>query len=321
MKAIKNKVVLVGAGMVGSSILNSILSLNLIAEIAVIDANENKAKGEALDASHTTSFAYSPNVNVRVGDYEDCRDAQIIIISAGPSMKPGDESLNRLDLASMNIGVMKSVMESICRYTKEAIIIVVTNPVDVLTYYIQNNFDYPKEKIIGTGTLLDTARFRRILAKNYMVDTKNVHGYVLGEHGGSAFAAWSLVTIAGVPADKLDTIIGNKKEVLNRDEVLKEVKEVGTDILKLKGFTSSGIAMSVSRLVKAILLNELSILPLSVTLEGEYGIEGVALSIPCLISDEGITKKIEVPLLEEEVKKLHESAEVLTEVLKNVKLK
>lgn len=320
MKPIKNKIVLVGAGMVGSSIVNSILSLNLVAEIVIIDNNKNKAEGEALDASHTTSFSYNANVRIRVGDYKDCRDSQIIIVSAGPSAKPGEKP-DRLALAGKNIEVMKSVMTSICEYTKDAIIIVVTNPVDVLTYYAQNNFDYPKEKIIGTGTLLDTARFRRILAKKYLVDTKNVHGYILGEHGASAFVPWSLVSIAGVSVDKFNSVIGDNKVELNRDEIINEVKQVGNDILQLKGFTSAGISMSVASIVRAVLLNELSIMPVSATLNGQYGINDVALSIPCIISDEGIQKKIEVPLSESELKELRKSAENLKNVLKKFQLK
>lgn len=319
MKPIKNKIVLVGAGMVGSSIVNSILSLNLVAEIVIIDNNKNKAEGEALDASHTTSFSYNANVRIRVGDYKDCRDSQIIIVSAGPSAKPG-ENPDRLALAGKNIEVMKSIMTSICEYTKDAVIIVVTNPVDVLTYYVQNNFDYPKEKIIGTGTLLDTARFRRILAKKYLVDTKNVHGYILGEHGASAFVPWSLVSIAGVSVDKFNSVIGDNKVEINRDEIINEVKQVGNDILQLKGFTSAGISMSVASIVRAVLLNELSIMPVSVTLNGEYGINDVALSTPCIISDEGIQKKIEVPLSESELKELKKSAENLKNILKKFQL-
>ena len=318
MKPIKNKVVLVGAGMVGSAILNTLLGLSLVGEIVIIDNNTDKARGEALDASHTTSFAYSPNVHVRSGGYEDCADAQTIVISAGPSMKPGDK-MNRLDLADRNIKVMISVMTSICEYTKDAVIIVVTNPVDIVTYYLQNNFGYPKNKIIGTGTLLDTARFRRILALKYLVDTKNVHGYILGEHGESAFATWSLVDIAGIPASRFDEIIGSSSP-LNFDEVVTEVRTVGTDILQLKGYTSSGIAMSVSRLVKAILLNELSILPVSTTLEGEYGISNVALSIPCVISSEGISKKLEIPLSDKEKELLVKSAGILSNSLHELKL-
>ncbi len=313
MKPIKNKVVLVGAGMVGSAILNSLLSLDLIAEIVVIDHNVDKATGEALDASHTTSFAYSPNVYVRVGDYEDCSDAQIIVISAGPSLKPG-ESGTRLDLAQKNIKVMDSIMTSICKYTKDAIIIIVTNPVDIATYFAQNKFNYPMEKIIGTGTLLDTARFRRMLAMKYKVDTKNVHGYILGEHGESAFATWSLVNIAGIQVNRLDEIMGDGTK-LNHEEVVSNVKTVGMDILRLKGYTSSGIAMSVSRLVKGILLNELSVVPVSTTLEGEYGINNVALSVPCVISSEGISKKLEVPISNDEKALLIKSAETLKNLL------
>jgi L-lactate dehydrogenase len=319
VKPIRNKVVIIGAGMVGSAVLNSLLTLDLIAEIVVIDNNVNRAKGETIDAFHTTSFAYSPNVHVRTGTYEDCKDAQLIVMTAGPSIKPGEE-LDRLRLADINVKVMREVMNSITQYTKEAIIIVVTNPVDVVTYLAQNYFDYPKEKIIGTGTLLDTARFRRILALKYMVDSKNVHGYILGEHGGSAFAAWSLVNIAGIPVHKLDELF-ESKEPLDPDAVLKEAKEVGLEIVKLKGYTSAGIAMSVSRLVKAILLNELSIVPVSTTLEGEYGISNVALSIPCILSSDGIIKRLEVPLSKEEVLKLKKSSENLSKVLEGLNIR
>ena len=319
MKPVKNKVVVVGAGMVGSAVINSLLSLELLAEIVVIDMNTKKAEGEALDASHTTSFAYSPNVDVRVGDYSDCANAQIIVITAGPSIKPG-EGADRLSLAEKNVGVLKSLMEGVTKYTQDAIIIIVTNPVDILTYYAQNYFNYDKKKIIGTGTLLDTARLRRILAKKYMVDTKNVHGYILGEHGQSAFAAWSLVNIAGIQADKIDDILGNG-EVLDRESVVEDARKVGLEIVEYKGYTSSGIAMTVSRLIKAILLNELSVLPVSTTLEGEYGISNVALSIPCIISSDGIGKRVEVPLSEDEKEKLIKSAENLSNVLEGLNIR
>jgi L-lactate dehydrogenase len=319
MKPIRNKVVVIGAGMVGAAVLNSILNLNLLAEVVIIDKNKERAAGEALDAFHTTSFAYSPNVNVRTGDYEDCKDAQIIVMTAGPSIKPG-EKLDRMVLADINVKVMKEVMNSITKYTKDAIIIIVTNPVDVVTYFAQNHFDYPKGKIIGTGTLLDTARLRRILALKYFVDTKNVHGYILGEHGNSAFVAWSLVNIAGIPAHKLDQFFQSTAP-LDREAVLSETRNVGVDIVKLKGYTNSGIAMSVSRLVKAILLNELSIIPVSTTLEGEYGINDIALSIPCVIGSEGLSKKLEVPLSEEEISMLHNSANNIVQVMNNIKIK
>lgn len=319
MNFVKNKLVVVGAGMVGSAVLNTVLSLNLLSEVVIVDINEKKARGEALDASHTTSFAYSPNVNVKSGTYEDCKDAQIIVITAGPSIKIGDK-LDRLILADTNVKVMKSIMENITKYTKEALIIVVTNPVDIATYYCQNCFDYPKNKIIGTGTLLDTARMRKIIGKKFNVDSKNVHGYVLGEHGGSSFTAWSGVNIAGIPFDELDKTFGANNNI-DKEQVNQEVRDAGLEVLKLKGYTSSGIAMSVSRLVKAILLNEESILPVSSTLEGEYGINDVALSIPCVITNNGIEKKLEVPLTDDEVKQLKDSASNLSTIIDGLKIR
>lgn len=315
----KNKLVVIGSGMVGSAVLNTALSLNLLSEIVIIDKNLNKARGEALDSSHTTSFAYSPNVSVHEGGYEDCKDAQIIVVTAGPSVKPG-ETRDRITLAKINTSVISDVMTSICKYTREAIIIMVTNPLDVAVYCAQNGFDYPANKIIGTGTLLDTARLRRIIAKRYLVDTKNVHGYVLGEHGDSAFVDWSLVNIAGVPLNMLDSVFPNVKP-LDKDAVLNEVVKTGFDIVQLKGYTSAGIAMSVSRLIKAIVLNELSILPVSTTLNGEYGIDNVALSIPCVITNEGISHKLVLPLSSEENKLLHVSAEKLSAILDDLNLR
>lgn len=319
MNFVKNKLVVVGAGMVGSAVLNTVLSLNLLSEVVIVDINEKKARGEALDASHTTSFAYSPNVNVKSGTYEDCKDAQIIVITAGPSIKIGDK-LDRLILADTNVKVMKSIMENVTKYTKEALIVVVTNPVDIATYYCQNFFDYPKNKIIGTGTLLDTARMRKIIGKKFNVDSKNVHGYVLGEHGGSSFTAWSGVNIAGIPFDELDKTFGANNNI-DKEQVNQEVRDAGLEVLKLKGYTSSGIAMSVSRLVKAILLNEESILPVSSTLEGEYGINDVALSIPCVITNNGIEKKLEVPLTDDEVKQLKDSANNLSTIIEGLKIR
>lgn len=315
MAMIKTKVVVVGAGMVGSAVISSLLDSDLIAEIVVIDANQDKARGEALDASHTTSFAYSPNVNVHVGGYDECRDAQIIVMSAGPSVKPG-QHVDRISLAKTNVDVTKQVMEEISKFTTDALILMISNPVDILTYVAQNHFDYPPEKIIGTGTMLDTARFRRILALQYLVDTKNVHGYILGEHGNTAMATWSLTNIAGIPAQQFNTMFGDTK--LDKAAVVEEVKTIGYDILQLKGFTNFGIAASINRLVKAIVLNELSVIPVSTTLHGEYGIHNVALSIPCVITSGGIGKKLTVPLTEEEIKELRDSGKYLIDVLEQL---
>lgn len=311
MKIQRNKVVIIGAGHVGSAVLSTLLSSQSLAEIVIIDRNEKKAYGEALDGSHSTAFAYSPNIQVRSGDYSDCADASIIVMTAGPSAVPG-QPIDRVALTKTNLAVVKDVMESIKAYTTEAIIILVSNPVDVLTYYAQNYFDYPKEKIIGTGTTLDTARFRRILGQKYLVDTKNVHGYILGEHGETAFAAWSSTNIAGIPIDDYDIL--EDDVVLDKDAILEEVKHVGHEVLMNKGYTNIGIAKSVERIIQAILINELSVLPLSTTLEGEYGIEGVALSLPCIVTKDGIGKRLQVPLSVSEVEQLKKSADFLKKV-------
>ena len=231
----------------------------------------------------------------------------MIIIAAGPSILPGKKT-DRLLLADRNVKVMNDVMSFITQYTKNAVIIMITNPLDVMVYYAENLFGYPKNKIFGTGTTLETARFRRILANKYYVDPKNVHGYMLGEHGNSAFPAWSLVNIGGVSCDKLDEYF-QPAEPLNRAKTAAEVVNVAYDVLNFKGFTNAGIAMAACRLAKAVLFNERSILPVSTTLQGEYGISNVALSLPCLITEEGVEKRIAVPLSDEELAKLTLSAE------------
>lgn len=314
---IKNKVCIIGAGMVGSATMISILNSGLVAEIVMIDKNEKKAEGEALDAFHTTSFTYMPNVLIRKGDYEDCKDAQIIVMSAGPSVKP-DEKLDRRILTKTNADVTREVMKEIIKYTKDAIIIFVSNPVDVVTYVAQNEFDYPKHKIIGSGTLLDTARMRRIIGRHYLIDTKNVHGYILGEHGSTAMATWSLCNIGGIPLSECSEKLG--KPILNKEEVLKEVVEAGMKILVAKGFTNYGIAEAVARLIKAIVLNELSVLPVSTTLNGEYGVNDVAVSVPCIIGQHGIESIMDVPLTDEEYNKLRISAESLKNLMKEFEI-
>lgn len=318
MKLVKNKVVIVGAGMVGSTTAYSLLSLGMSAEIVLVDVNPQKARGEALDASHTTSFTYSPNILIRDGDYEDCKDAQIIVVTASASAKPG-ELASRLDLIPKNASILKNIMNSITQYTRDAIIIMVTNPVDIATYVAQNYFDYPPNNIIGTGTLLDTARLRRIIAEKFLVDTKNVHGYILGEHGDSAIATWSLVNISGIPLNKFNEVLGMDIE-LDKEAILNQVKSIGYEILTAKGFTNYGIASSVSRLVKAILLNELSVLPVSTTFKGEYGIHDIAMSIPCIISSSGIDKTLQIPLDYDEIDLLHQSAHHLKIALSRVNM-
>jgi len=313
----KGKIVIVGTSNVGSAVLNKLMDFQLASEIVLIDLNEEKAKGEALDASHSTSCIYSTNINIHAGTYADCKDAGIIIITAGPSIRPG-ETPDRLRLASVNTKIMSSVMSEITKYTKDAMIIMITNPLDVATYHVSTAFDYPREKIIGTGTLLETFRFRRILANKYHVDTKNIHGYVLGEHGNSAFPAWSTVDIAGLGLEHLDEYF-HLPEKLDRSAVEDEIVQVAYDVINWKGFTNTGIAMVACRLVKAILYDEHTILPMSAVLEGEYGITNVALSIPRMLCSTGIVRSFEIHLTEKELNLLHVSADSVRSALAGCK--
>ncbi len=291
------KLVIIGAGHVGSAILNSVLRLNLVDEIVVINRNRKKALGEVLDASHTTAFTYSTNTTIRVGDYSDCADAHIIVNTAGPSIQPG-ETRSRMALLDNNVQVMCNIMGEITRYTKDAIIINVSNPVDILTYVAQSRFDYPASRLISTGTLLDSARFNKMLGDICKVDAKNVTGFVLGEHGGTAFIPWNTVNIVGIPFEEFEKQF-RLKEPIDKEKLLREVKESGLDILELKGYTSSGIALSVCRLIGIIVRNERAVLPVSIVLDGQYGLKNVAMSLPCVISKTGIDHVLQLPLDEQ----------------------
>ena len=313
MKPIKTKVSIIGSGMVGSTIASSILQMDLIAEIALIDVNPKKAFGEATDISHMTSLPFLPNVNIHSGTYDDCIDSQIIIITAGPSAKPG-ESVDRMALAGKNIQVARDVLSEVTKRTEDAILIMITNPVDILTYIAQKEFNYPKERIFGSGTVLDTARFRRNIARNYQVDTESVTGYILGEHGSSAFATWSLTTVGGIPCDKVDEVLGGIAP-FDKEEIMDEVINIGYEIIMSKGFTNHGIAAAVRKIVQSILLNDLSILPVSTTFTGEYGISGVAMSIPCIIGSSGIHRTLEIPLSPDEVAAYRMSAEFVKNIM------
>ncbi len=310
------KLVIIGAGHVGSAILNSILRMNVVNDIVVISRNRDKALGEVLDASHTTAFAYSANASIRVGNYEECADAQIIIMTAGPSIKQGG-SRNRMDLLGQNIAIMCETMENIKKYTEEAILIIVSNPLDVLVYVAQKKFDYPKGKVIGIGTLLDTARFNKMLGDLCGVDAKNVTGFVLGEHGKTAFIPWNTVNIVGIPFDDFEKQF-HLKEKIDKDKISEEMKNAGLDILELKGYTSSGIALSACRLAAAIIRNEHCILPVSIILDGQYGVEDVALSLPCIISEHGIDRVLELPLDEQGLADFHHCVRHLKGILAKV---
>ena len=312
----RGKIVIIGAGHVGSAILNSLLGMNLAKEIVIINLDREQALGEVLDASHTLAFSYAAGCAIRVGDYEDCRDAQIIINTAGPSIQPGEKQ-DRMALLERNLQVITQVMDGVTRYTREAVFINVTNPVDVLTYYCMKKYDYPREKCLSTGTLLDTARFCKMLADTLSIDAKSVTGFVLGEHGGTAFIPWNTVNIAGIPFDRFSEQF-DLKEPIDREQLIRAVKASGLDIIELKGYTSSGIALTVCRVVSAILFDSHSVLPLSVIPQGEYGLENVAMSLPCILGESGIKKILTLPLDEDAERGMRGCDEYLRSVIHDI---
>lgn len=315
MSVTSGKLVIVGAGKVGNAVLDSILRLSIIDDIVVINRNRDKALGAVLDASHTTAFEYSTNTNIRVGDYSDCADAQIIVITAGPSIVKGE--FDRSILLHRNIEVMDTVMANITKYTREAILIVISNPLDILTYYFQKKYDYPADRIFGTGTLLDTARFNKMLGDLCGVDAKNVTGFVLGEHGETSFIPWNTVNIVGVPFDELQEKFHLEKP-LDKDALLNETKVIGPQIVQLKGYTSAGVSLAACRLIGAIVRNERCVVPVSTVMRGQYGIDDCAMSMPCVIGKDGIERVIELTLDEQAKTDLETCHGHLRELLESV---
>ena len=312
----RGKIVIIGAGHVGSAILNSLLGMNLAREIVLINLDRDQALGEVLDASHTLAFSYTAGCAIRVGDYADCENAQIIINTAGPSIRPGEKA-DRMALLARNLSVITQVMDGVTRYTRDAIFINVTNPADVLTYYCMKKYDYPQEKCFSTGTLLDTARFCTMLAGKLSIDPKSVTGFVLGEHGGTAFVLWNTVNVAGIPFDRFTSQF-DLKTPIDREHLIRAVKASGMDIIELKGYTSSGIALTVCRVVSSILFDSRSVLPLSVIPQGEYGLENVAMSLPCILGEHGIARILTLPLDEDAERGMRGCDEYLRSVIHNI---
>ena len=313
-----NKLAIVGVGHVGSYVLADAMKTDLFSEIVVIDKDKDVAFGEALDQAHATALTYMANTNVHAGDYQDVKDADVIIIAAGPSVIITDKNAkpDRALLAEVNAKVIREVMEGITTYTKDAIIIVITNPLDTILYIAENEFDYPKGRVFGTGTMLDSARLRHAVASNYTIDPKSVTGYMMGEHGMTAFPVFSRLNVQGFGEKELD-IHFEGKEALNREVFGQKVVDTAYDVITSKGWTNAAIAQAAITLAKAVLLDERSVYPVCTTLNGQYGYEGdVALSMPCIIGKNGVEHQLEIELDAEEMKLLHKSAQYIQETMR-----
>lgn len=308
-----NKISILGAGNVGATIAYTLTMDGMASEIVLVDINTDKAKGEAMDIIQGTALC--PPVNIYAGDYSDIKDSDIVIITLGSARKPGQ---TRIDLAQGNVNIIKSVMPKATQYAPNAIYVVVSNPVDIITYTILKTTGLPENRVFGSGTLLDTARLREMIAHNMSVSPKNVHAYVLGEHGDSAMIPWSLTSIGGIP---MNTYLNNVRtkdpdyKPLDYAAIEEDVHKSGGKVISLKGATFFAIALSTRRICECILRDTSTVLTLSNMLHGEYGLSDVCMSLPFVVGRNGISNMVAPPMLPEEEAKLIKSGKLLKDTI------
>ncbi|WLR49789.1 L-lactate dehydrogenase [Bacillus tianshenii] len=305
-----NRVALIGAGFVGSSYAFSLLNQGIVEELVIIDANEDKAEGDMMDLNHGLSFAPS-SMKIWHGGYEDCKDADLVVITAGANQKPGE---TRLDLVEKNTAIFKKIVTAVMGSGFDGIFLVATNPVDIMTYATWKFSGLPKERVIGSGTILDTARFRFLLGEYFNIDTRNVHGYVIGEHGDTELPVWSLTRLGGRSIDEL-LETNERYEKAELDKLFINVRDAAYHIINRKGATYYGIAMGMVRLTKAVLNNENSVLTVSAYLDGEYGQKDLYIGVPAVVNREGIREVIQLKLTDKENEQFEYSANVLKQTM------
>lgn len=310
-----NKITVIGTGSVGSTIAYTLTIEGIASEIVMIDINNEKALGEALDIRQGTPFC-NP-CSIYAGTYEDAADSDIVVITSGVARKPGQ---SRLDLAQTNVDILKSITTQIVKYAPNATYVIVSNPVDILTYAFNKYSGIPEERIIGSGTILDTARLRSRLSEYYSVSQQNVHAYVLGEHGDSSFVPWSIANISNVPVEDYGKAVlksGNYPE-FHKEDVENYVRKSGARVIQRKGATFYAVSVSVCHICKCLLSGIDTTMTVSTMLHGEYGIDDVCLSLLNVVGRNGVHNKVVLPLNEKEIADLHHSAESLKEVMRNI---
>ena len=313
-----NKISIVGTGSVGSTIAYTLTVMGMVSEIVMIDINNEKALGEALDIRQGTPFCSS--CSIYAGSYRDAADSDIVIITSGIARKPGQ---TRLELAQTNVNITKSIIPELEKYAPEATYIIVSNPVDILTYTFNKVSSIPENRIIGSGTILDTARLRARLSEYYNINQGNVHAYVFGEHGDSSFIPWSVANISNVPISECKRLIttqGIESPELDFAEIEQYVRKSGGRVIARKGATFYAVSVSVCHICKCILSGIDTTMTVSTMMHGEYGIDDVCLSTLNMIGDNGIRGKVNVPLTDEEVAKLRHSADTLKEVIGSLEI-
>lgn len=305
-----SKIGIIGCGFVGSATAFSLMQSGMFTEMVLIDADKARAEGEALDISHGLPFAKP--MKIYAGDYENLKDAGLIVITAGANQKPGE---TRLDLVKKNIAIFKSILPEIKKINFKGILLVVANPVDILTTVAIKLSGLPANRVFGSGTVLDTARLKYNLGQHLDVDSRSVHAFIIGEHGDSEIAAWSCANVSGIKLNKFCEMRGYFQHEEAMKRIADEVKNSAYEIIKRKKATYYGIAMAVRRICEAIVRNEKSILPISALMKGQYGITDIALSMPAIVGRNGVETHVPLEINAQETADLQKSAQTLKEVL------
>jgi L-lactate dehydrogenase len=309
------KVAIIGTGRVGASCAYALQLRGLASEIVLINSNRQRAEGEAMDINHGSQF--TKPIRVWAGDYRDCRDVDIVVLAAGTSQRPGD---TRLDLLKNNATILQRILAPALKYLEDAIVLVAANPVDVLTYLTWQMTGLPSHQVIGSGTILDTARFRFLLGQYFEIETHSIHAYIIGEHGDSQVPVWSLANIAGMRLDEYGPLNGKLLEASNRGEIAENTRRAAYEIIRRKGATYYAIAAGLVRIIEAIVRGENRVLTVSSVANGIHGLNGVALSLPCVINRQGIAKTLDLPLSSDEEAGLKTSAEIIHDAVISLNL-
>ena len=307
------RVVVVGTGHVGSTFAYTLLLSGLASEIVLVDVDRERAKGEAMDLNHAVPFGHP--TTVRVGDYSDCAEAAVTVITAGVAQKPGE---SRLDLVKRNAAIFEKIIPAIDQHNPQGHLVITSNPVDVLTWVAQRLSSLEPSRVIGSGTVLDTARFQYLLGQHYQVDPRDVHAYIVGEHGDTEVPVWSLANVAGMRLPQFCAAHGMEHDQCAMDELFEQTRSAAYEIIERKGSTYYAIAAGLLRVVEAIVRDQRSVLTVSSQLDGAYGIDDVCLSLPCVVGRNGIERRLDVELDEDELAGLRESARVLHEIIEQL---
>ncbi|MBE0448276.1 MAG: L-lactate dehydrogenase [Actinobacteria bacterium] len=309
------KVGVVGTGMVGSTFAYSLMSSGLASEIILVDVNRKRAEGEVMDLDHAMPFAKP--ARIWAGDYSDFQGARIVVITAGIAQKPGE---TRLDLVNKNTAIFRDIIQKVAEYAGESIILVATNPVDIMTYAALKLSGFPSQRVIGSGTILDTARLRFLLGQYFKVDPRSVHSYIIGEHGDLEVPAWSLTHIAGARLTEYCACIGREYRQPELDALFIEARDAAYQIIERKGATYWAIGAGLVRIVESIVRDENSILAVSSLMDGEYGVQDVCLSLPSVVNTSGVDRVLDLPISPGEKEGFIKSADVLKKLAKDAGL-